>query len=70
MAGPAGAVILPFDGTPRPGLWNHMGVLDGWDHSEILGMGPEHTGETLPFYRAWAGFLGSLPAPDSAPFAP
>ena len=60
MAGPKGEPVAPFDGTPRPGRWNHMGVLEGWDHSEILGMGPEHGGETLPFYRDWAAFLGAL----------
>jgi hypothetical protein len=37
-----------------------MGLLDGWDHSEILGMGPEHQDEVLPFYRALAGFLEGI----------
>lgn len=60
MAGPATDTIQPFDGDPRKGLWNHMGVLEGWDHSEILGIGPEHGGEVLDFYRRWAAFLGSL----------
>jgi len=60
MSGPDGDPVAPFDGAPRPGSWSHMGILEGWDHSEILGMGPEHGGETLAFYRAWAAFLGGI----------
>jgi triacylglycerol lipase len=61
MAGPDREAVEPYDGVPpRPGLWNHMGLLDGWDHSEILGMGPEHQDEVLPFYRALAGFLEGI----------
>ncbi len=60
MAGPYPETIRPFDGAPLPGVWNHMGILEGWDHSEILGMGPEHGDETLPFYRDLAAFLGGL----------
>jgi triacylglycerol lipase len=60
MAGPASENILPFQGTPVRGAWNHMGILEGWDHSEILGIGPEHGGEVLDFHGRWATFLGSL----------
>lgn len=60
MAGPGGDPVEPYGGTPRPGVWSHMGILEGWDHSEILGMGPEHGDEVLPFYRAWAGFLDGI----------
>lgn len=49
-----------FEGAPRRGEWNHMGLLKGWDHSEILGIGPEHRDEVLPFYRRWAEFLAGL----------
>jgi len=72
MAGPAGEGMEPFAGGPTRGRWNHMGVLEGWDHSEILGMGPEHGGEVLAFYRTWAQFLGSLDpsTPENRPFTP
>ena len=60
MEGPANEAVLPFQGTARRGAWNHMGILDGWDHSEILGMGPEHGDQVLDFYRRWAAFLGTL----------
>ena len=60
MAGPASDPVAPFDGLARKGQWNHMGILEGWDHSEILGMGPEHKDEVLPFFRNWAAILGSL----------
>jgi len=60
MAGPSTDAILSFDGTPKKGVWNHMGTLEGWDHSEIIGIGPEHGDEVLAFYRRWAAFLGGL----------
>lgn len=60
MTGPSTDLIRFFDGTPHRGEWNHMGVMEGWDHTEIIGLGPEHSDELLPFYRKWAGFLASL----------
>lgn len=60
MAGPSTETIRLFEGTPQRGEWNHMGVLEGWDHSEILGLGPEHRDDVLPFYRTWAQFLAGL----------
>jgi triacylglycerol lipase len=60
MAGPAGEEILPFAGEAVRGAWNAMGILEGWDHSAIIGMGPEHGGEVLDFYRRWAAFLVTL----------
>jgi len=62
MGGPSTESILPFQGEPLRGCWNHMGILDGWDHSEILGIGPEHGSEILVFHARWAAFLGSLEA--------
>ncbi len=61
QAAPSGVSTLPFDGHPRRGTWQPMGVLEGWDHSEVLGIGPEHGAEVLPFYRRWAAFLAGLP---------
>ncbi len=60
MAAPGTETVRLFEGTPRRGEWNHMGVLEGWDHSEIIGLGPEHGDEVLPFYRKWAQFLAGL----------
>ena len=60
MAGPGTETVRLFEGTPQRGEWNHMGVLEGWDHSEIIGLGPEHGDEVLPFYRKWAQFLAGL----------
>ncbi len=60
MAGPSTDLIRLFEGTPRRGEWNHMGVLEGWDHTELIGLGPEHGEDLLPFYRKWACFLASL----------
>lgn len=57
---PTGVETHAFDGTPRRGTWQPMGVLEGWDHSEVLGIGPEHGDEVLPFYRRWAAFLAGL----------
>ena len=62
MPGPSTDPIQPFDGKPRKGRWNHMGVLEGWDHGEILGIGFEHGDEVLDFYQQWAAFLASLEA--------
>ena len=60
MAGPSTETVRLFDGTPQRGEWNHMGVLEDWDHSEVLGLGPEHGNEVLPFYRKWTQFLAGL----------
>lgn len=63
MAGPSTEVVQSFQDTPLRGIWNHMGILEGWDHSEILGIGLEHGEEVLDFYRRWAAFLSSLEWP-------
>lgn len=60
MAGPSGDPIHLFEGTAQRGHWNHMGVLKDWDHTEIIGIGPEHGDEVLAFYRRWAEFLATL----------
>jgi len=60
MPGPHTDLIRCFEGAPQRGEWNHMGILEGWDHTELIGLGPEHREELLPFYRTWARFLASL----------
>ena len=69
MAGPIlGSTdrIIVFDGHPRKGVWNHMGLLHTVDHVNILGM-PLPTADPPPGYRHvvdwysdWAAFLHSL----------
>ncbi|MGE5404317.1 MAG: lipase family alpha/beta hydrolase [Candidatus Saccharibacteria bacterium] len=50
--------IVSFNGSPRIGAWNYMGLKDGYDHLDIIGMG------TLWDPRGWylqqAQLLGSL----------
>lgn len=60
MAGPKGEPIQAFQGQAKRGEWTHMGVLAGWDHTEMIGFGPQHGLELLPFYRRWAAFLATL----------
>lgn len=56
------ALGLCYWGDPGRGAWQHMGLLDGWDHREILGIGLEHGGQVLDFHRRWAAFLAILEA--------
>ncbi len=38
MAGPwDGSATVPYDGTSQPGEWNYMGLLDGFDHFDVVG---------------------------------
>lgn len=68
MAGPAGSsIILAGQGGPpdpqrhyAPGVWHHMGIKEGWDHTEILGIGYQHKNEWLDFYRQWACLAARL----------
>jgi triacylglycerol lipase len=31
--------IVSYSGQPQRGVWNYRGVLSGWDHMDILGIG-------------------------------
>jgi len=61
-------VIQEFDGTPRMGQWNYMGILGSCDHADIIGA-LRYFGETCPdgypslldWYIYWAEFLSRLP---------
>jgi triacylglycerol lipase len=61
-------VIEDFDGTPKKGQWNYMGMLESCDHADIIGA-LRYFGENCPdgypslvdFYVYWAEFLSHLP---------
>lgn len=50
--------VSAFQGTPKPGAWNYLGLLDGWDHSDIIGVTPASVKE---WYIEQARLLASLP---------
>ena len=56
--------IVNFAGTPIPGVWNYMGVMDTFDHMDIIGIGT--LWNPYPWYLEIAKLLASLP-PDYAP---
>jgi triacylglycerol esterase/lipase EstA (alpha/beta hydrolase family) len=38
MKGPPGAMIVNFDpANPRKGVWNHLGLWQDWDHTDVIG---------------------------------
>lgn len=52
-------IIVKYNGTLKPGVWNHMGIMDTWDHLDILGMAT--VWNPLPWYKEQAELLASLP---------
>lgn len=62
MAGPTlDAVdrIIPWRGLLQPGVWNDRGVLAGWDHMDIVGIGTIR--EVSDWYLRLAKSLADLP---------
>ena len=62
MAGPtldAADRIIPWRNPLHPGVWNHRGVLSGWDHMDIVGIGT--TRDVGDWYRRLAKSLADLP---------
>jgi triacylglycerol lipase len=56
--------ILNYNGTPQIGKWNYLGVKNGWDHLDIVGLdASDLAGITniYTFYRSLANMLGTLP---------
>jgi len=51
--------IVPWRNPPQPGVWNHHGVLSGWDHMDIVGIGT--TREVGDWYLQLAKSLADLP---------
>ncbi len=62
MAGPtldSSDRIVPAHGQPQPGIWNDRGVLTGWDHMDIVGIGTLR--DLSGWYLRLARSLADLP---------
>ena len=58
--------IREYDGVPRAGVWNFMGVLHSFDHLDLIGLPsararPPGYASLPEFYAAIAGLLAGLP---------
>jgi triacylglycerol lipase len=51
--------IAPYSGQPQRGVWNHWGVLSGWDHLDIIGIGTVR--DMRDWYLRLARSLADLP---------
>lgn len=51
--------IAPYRGQAQPGVWNDQGVLPGWDHLDIIGIGT--TRDVRDWYLRLAQQLADLP---------
>lgn len=51
--------IVPRDGQARRGVWNYQGVLTGWDHLDIMGIGTVR--DVGDWYLRLARSLADLP---------
>ncbi|MBF0225664.1 MAG: lipase [Desulfobacterales bacterium] len=54
-------VIVEFNGSPKIGLWNYMGVLKNTDHADALGIYSMSLKGARPLYNRIASLLISLP---------
>lgn len=52
--------IVKYNGTPKIGKWNYMGVENSTDHMDIIGMGT--LWNPCDWYRDLADVLGTLPS--------
>lgn len=55
--------IVPYDGTPKIGKWNDMGIQENWDHADYIGLSLSYVlgiEKIEDFYRGVADMLGSL----------
>jgi triacylglycerol lipase len=52
--------IVSFGQEAQPGVWNYMGLMDGYDHADIIGIGTIR--DVRDWYRRLADRLGALPA--------
>jgi triacylglycerol lipase len=61
MSGPSSGVIKEYNAAAplEKGVWNHLGLYNGYDHFAIIGMGilPYNV---RPFYMNIASLLGAL----------
>ena len=51
--------IAPYGGSPQRGAWNYRGVLAGWDHLDIVGIGTVR--DVRDWYLSLARSLADLP---------
>jgi triacylglycerol esterase/lipase EstA (alpha/beta hydrolase family) len=59
MNAPAGAPVQAYNGTPVSAVWQSMGVLDGWDHVDMVGLFTLK--DINPMYLNQAKLVHSLP---------
>jgi len=58
---PYGAPWVNFNGTPQIGQWNYMGILQGWDHGDVIGLLSEKSPATVnALYLSHASRLKAL----------
>ncbi|MBL4796062.1 MAG: hypothetical protein JKY50_01470 [Oleispira sp.] len=53
--------IVAYAGMPIRGVWNDMGILQGWDHFDYLGQFNSDYGDPRPFFDKLANYVGALP---------
>jgi triacylglycerol lipase len=52
-------VIVPYNGNPLRGQWNYFGVMNGFDHLDIIGIPLQ---DVRPWYRSLAALLATIPS--------
>jgi triacylglycerol lipase len=53
--------IVEYNAEPVRGVWNDMGVLQGWDHFDYLGQFNSSYSDPRPFFVKLAHYVGALP---------
>lgn len=53
--------IVTYRGKPQRGKWNYMGLMDSWDHLDVVGLGMKPTDD---FFRNVAKMVAGLPVGD------
>ena len=53
--------IVEYRGKPERGVWNDMGILQGWDHFDYLGQFNSDFSDPRPFFDRLANYVSALP---------
>ncbi|MBN1686959.1 MAG: triacylglycerol lipase, partial [Spirochaetales bacterium] len=59
--------VVDFDGDPKPGVWNYMGVMSSLDHGDVIGIpsanviAPEGFDSLASFYLYLCDLVTGLP---------